>query len=244
MGFLLNPYRLFIPSSGNIQFVGRISQAGPVSSKTVSLTSLTGGIGSSAIADDFVVGICAASSAADRNPSISTTGYTQFTDLTVNDTNRVMLYGAWKFMTSTPDTQVDASVGGVDSSGSMILTALVFRGVNLTTPLDTFTEGGTDRNTSGGNSADPNPLSGTPQTSGAKMLIMMAAAHTAGAVNLSQSYLSDAYVDNRDGSTRDVSVAYGTVDWTGGTYDPAAATLAGGTINDSWAASFIALRPA
>lgn len=244
MGFLLNPYRLFIPASGNIQFVGRNQQKGAVNGKTVSLTSLTGGIGSAAIDGDFVVGVCAACSAADRNPSVSTTGYTQFVDLSPPDTNRAMLTASYKFMTSTPDTSIDCTVGGVDSSGAMIFSALVFRGVNLTTPLDTFTEGGTERNVGGSNSADPNPNSGTPQTAGAVMLLLNVSAHALGAVNLSQSYLSNAYVDNYDGTTRDVSVAFGTVNWTGGTYDPPASTLSGGGTNDSWATSFIAMRPA
>lgn len=240
MGFLLNPYRLFIPSSGNIEFVGMESQSGSVFSKTVSLTSLTGGIATAAIEGDFVLGIAMVASSADRNPSISTAGFTQIADIYANDQNDTMLNIAWKIMTSTPDTSVSYAVGGVDSGGSHVCVNYVFRGVNQTTPLDVSAV-----NNSGTNGANSNPSSITPITAGSKLVIINVTSHDRGAIDFTGTgYLSNLFTANRDGSNKDISVAIGTVDWTSGAYDPAELSHAGSTTNDSTANSVIALRPA
>lgn len=244
MGFLLNPFRLIPPAAGNIQYVGSTYDKNFITNRSISLTALTGGIGSAAIEGDFVIALSLAASNQNRTLGISTAGFeTPVANLYSNSTNDAMLYMATKIMTSTPDTTV-AFTGTTSSGASMSAGVHVFRGVHLTTPLDTFVEGGLVRTNTQNNTAEPNPAAATPQTAGAKLFIAMVSAHVLGAVNLAQSYLSNAIVDNRDGSTTDMSLAIGTVDWTGGTYDAAIATLTGSSGTDSTASAVIAMRPA
>ena len=222
-----------------IQFVGATAfDKGILNGKTASLTSLTGGVDTAARDGDVVVAFLAAASNANRSPSVTTSGYTNFVNAFANSTNDTMLLGAVKRMGSTPDTQVDFTISA-DSQGACIAGALVFRGVDATTTLDVAAV-----NTSPTANANPDPNAITPTTSGAKILVFMASAHTQGAVNISgASYLTDLILDNYN-SVRDVSIAIGTVDWTGGAYNPAACTLAGTVGSDSNATSVIALRPA
>lgn len=240
MSFLLNPYRLILPASGNIEFVGVASQSGAIGAKTVTLTGLTGGIAAAAIEGDFVLGISMAASNSDRNPSISTAGFTPIADIYANDTFDTMLNIGWKLMTSTPDTVVDYVVGSTSSAGSHVCINYVFRGVDQTTPLDVSAVNGSQLN-----SANPDPSSITPVTTGAKLIIIHAAAHDHGAIDFTGTgHLSNLFTTSRDGTSHDLSVAIGTVDWTGGVYDPPALSLAGSDTDDSSATSVIALRPA
>lgn len=97
---------------------------------SVSLTSLTGGIGSAPAAGDFVLALQTRQTTS--NVDYAPSGYTEILDLYRDTPNTAdpTLGVHYKFMTSTPDTTF------TKSSSNDALFALVFRGVNAATPQD------------------------------------------------------------------------------------------------------------
>ena len=149
-----------------IQYVGGASGGNTTSPLTISLTSLTGGIDTQPREGDVVIVIVGDATQTDQNKGLGTGGYTAIKDLFVKgSTYYDNSYSFYKVMGSTPDTSV---VTPTSSSSSLGLSTCVqvFRGVNITNPLDvavTF-------NTGGG--VNPQNAAITPITPGALVVVM------------------------------------------------------------------------
>lgn len=222
-----------------ISYVGGAEASGNIIGYDVSLTGLTGGSGSAAAAGDLVIVSTGWVGTADGNPGVSTAGYTEITDLHANDTRDAEFSVNWKVMGSSPDTTVSCNGSGLATNGAVCVVH-VWRGVNITTPMDV-----TETETSGINAATPNSPSITPVTSGA---IVISTGLATGAANDTSVTAPTGY-----GNQVDISVDPGNAAivgiaskaWSGsGAEDPAAWTNFTTSTSDSWAANTLALRPA
>jgi hypothetical protein len=119
--------------SNNLVFVGYALEAASTNPTSISLTSLSGGIASSASAGDIVFAVRAFKNATNRTFTCDTSGYTQLADLYANSTNDAQLGVFYKVLT-TGETSVQISNSGSVSDGA--IGVFVFRGENITNPLD------------------------------------------------------------------------------------------------------------
>ena len=225
-----------------LQFVGgnTATKAGATSgNSTISLTTLTGGISSSATIGDLVIAVYATGSTADRALTITdgTTNYTTigaelYANGTSYDTN---LEVAYKRLTAADTSVTFGPTGNAADAGAMAV--YVWRGVDQTTPLDV-----TPTTATGTATGRQNPAAITPTTAGSVIVIAGGASAATGAV-FTASYLT-AFRSATSADTQDAMVGIGYLTWTSGAYDGAQWT--GGTTNaaDSWAAVTFALRPA
>ncbi len=227
---------------GGIQFVGgnTAAKGGGAGNTTIALDSgLTGGIAASVATDDLVIAVFATGSTADRTLAI-TSGYTLINaELYANDaTTDTNLRVAYKFMGGTPDTTTTfGPTGNTADAGAMAV--YVFRGVDLTTPLDVAAVAA-----SGTDTSRANPPSILPVTAGAFIVCIGAAGHLGGADTFTSSDMT-AFLTIGSNDANDVTIGVGhKPDWVSGAFDAAAF---GHTEVDnvaySWAAMSIALRP-
>ena len=231
----INNYSLYKP----LTFVGGSATgvAGTTSNINFSLTSLTGGLATAPADGDLVIAVICIGSTTDRSYRIS--GYNQVSDILVTDTEVTNLQVGYKFMTSTPDTQVTITGGSGSSFDGIAIAIHVWRNVDTVTPLDVTSVEATFTNT-----ANPNPSAITPVTKGAQILVAGGSATTLVTTYNSPSYLSNFFTASGS-DTNDATVGLGYVPWSGGSYDPNAWTIIG-TDNTAFstAAVTMALRPA
>lgn len=234
----------FVPSSrAGLQYVGGQvgGFAGTTSDTTVNF-SLSNGLATLPDANDLVVVAFCTGSTVDRTLDIRNaaagTAYTLIgSELYSNDTFDTNMRVAYRFMPGTPETAVTFQGGTGAAADAGEYAIHVFRGVDSGTPLDVaaVTATGIDTRLA-------NPGSITPTTAGAWIeAVGCGAAATGG------TYTVDYAGDLRAGSTagtNDAQVGSGYREWSSGAYDPAAFTGGGtDTVNDSWGAVTIALRP-
>jgi hypothetical protein len=234
---------------GSDYFVGQrsVTYAGETGQQTISLTGLTNGVASSPASGDLVIVSIANAAAADRRASMSvdTADYVQVSELFANSTRDANLGVYYKVMGATPDTSVLASVGS-GSADPKIVTVQVFRGFSAVTPLDVTSTTMTALNTT-----KPDPAAITPTTSGA-LIVVAAMATTGTGTTPAESALIDVpYLGDvttiahiHPSQPRAVSSVMGSVEWAGGTYDPAQMTCAATDAGNTVAAVTMALRPA
>jgi len=235
---------------GGIEFVGGGSHlvAGTNADPSVSLTSLTGGIGSTAETDDLVVYLWAKVTSADTDMTMVTSGYTEVADLHLIDPGAITgidfaVY--YKKMGATPDTTAVANNTNGASNGIVhIGIAMVFRGVDTVTPLDV-----TSTTATGINQVHVNPPSITPVTTGAFIVALGGSAYTTTNRTYSESGVYENWLE-RDGVHAGAfnlgcAAFIGCYPWDGvGAEDPAQVNMTTSTANDSWASATLALRPA
>lgn len=228
-----------------IQYVGQSSiNSGSGSISSISLTSLTGGIASSPSQGDLVV-ICInnnkTGTGAPSVPTITRSGYTILDSIYVNDTNEVQCTVAYKIMTATPDTSV--TFANIDNSRGAIAMINVWRGVDLTTPIDV-----PDVKVESPNTTVPAPGSITPITSGAIVCVLGVASYGNNdyqIISISSGYTLTAITSgNAGGVTPRASGAIGHKTWSGGTETPGAFSTLGTAGSASAGALTFALRPA
>jgi hypothetical protein len=230
-----------------IEFVGgaTASKGGHTSNNsTITLGSgLTGGIASSVSTDDLVIAVFGTGSAADRTLAITTplaSPYTLIgTELVSSDTEVCNLRIAYRFQPITVDTSTTFGPTG-DNADAGAMAVYVFRGVDLTTPLDVTITSATGLNT-----VLPNPPSITPSTAGAYIVVVGGGAHTRGIHTFGSTELTD-FRTVGSGDQNDATIGIGhKTDWTSGAFDPAEFTFSStDATNYAWAAMSIALRPA
>lgn len=202
-------------------------------------SGLAGGSGAAALAGDLVVITVAVGTAA-RNPTIAIALPPGFTPLTLNHTTAsaidISVQTCYKIMPATPDLVVQIPSSGNNADG-IAWTIQVFKGVDPTTPMDvaaTFATGsGTDNL--------PDPLTITPTTAGAWIVVCGGGAGGTGGT-YTAAYLTN-FLTANGADTNDASVGSGYLVAPGGAYDPA--KFGGGEVNaaNSWGASTLALRP-
>lgn len=216
-------------------FVGSTSTA-----VTVALNSgLTGGIASGVSTDDLViVTVGYGTQGGAPAPAITTpTGYTSLTVQRANDDYDAHHQVSYKFMGGTPDTSVNIPPS-TNNLWAGSYTIQVFRGVDLSTPLDV-----TSQYATGINTGLPNPAAITPVTSGAWIVVMGNGAEATGATYTTTDLTNFLTSNGSDNIDSMIGAGYYT-SWTSGSFDPA--VFGGGTssIFASWVATTLALRPA
>lgn len=222
-----------------IEFVGYASRNG-TGFGSVSLSSLSGGIGGPVAQNDLILAYNSAGSTADRNMTID--GVTMLFDLYQNTSNDPNLGVGYLIAGSTPPSSVSFPHTGSSLTDGVVDMVEVWRGVDTTTPFDvTSTSAATTGNVT------PNPPSITPITSGA---VVVAIAHSTGSVTAptltsGPSGFSEFHTDISS-ATRPASIGRAHQFWSGsGAVDPGTfATSNTDTARGGWIAVTIALRPA
>lgn len=227
------------PTKFSIEYVGSYVEGftGTSSNKTISLTSLTGGIASAPDTGDLVLVYFGTGSTVDRNLVVS--GYTEITELYANDTYDTNLAVAYKFITATlPDTSLTLTGGTLSSSDGGAVYISVWRNVDTISTFDVTTTTATAID-----SGLCNPPAITPITSGSYVVSGGASGNTSNGTFTSSDLTDFKSVHGSD--TNGVTIGGGYRTWTSGAINPAAFTLggSGNSINYSWAAVTLALRP-
>lgn len=225
---------------GTITYVGgRTQTSTSTAAITVSLTGLTGGLATSPAQNDLVIVVRAWASGLFQTATTSSTGWTAFSSVwngaSANDINLDIYY---KFMGATPDTSIVLNGHGATTQSSSII-VYVFRGVDLTTPLDVSSV-----STNIGTTVLPNPAAITPVTTNSIIVVAAGGSHTDGTDTYTAGYLTN-FTTVGINSTNDSVAGIGWVTWTSGAYDPAAWTWSGTDAGTFASASrTIALRAA
>ena len=220
-----------------LQYVGgNFQQAGGLTTISVSLTGLTGGLSSTAAANDIVIYAIIRPNILDTNLPLPTNGgYTELADLYANDDNDANMGVGYKIMGTTPDTSVDFT-----SATGMGCAVYVWRGVDTTTPLDVAVTTAT-----GINGNLPTPPAITPVTAGA-VVICAAGSGTPYATPglFTSTDLSNMFSAQETTGSLNGSVGLGSFAWTSGTFTPAQWGGVTSAATNSWVAATLALRPA
>jgi hypothetical protein len=180
--------------------------------------------------------------AVDFDMGMVTADYTEVADLFANDTFEANLGVFWKVMGATPDTTAQVNgQGGTDASVAAV--AMVFRGVDTTTPMDVAATTNTGLDT-----MHPNPPSiNHNNPSGVWTVIAGASAHTLGAsvtYTFPTGYTTNA-VDDAETDTTATAVGMGYNTAPSDPEDPGVMTLSGtDDAGFAWCACTMALRPA
>lgn len=207
---------------------------------TISLTSLTGGLGSAPIAGDIVIVATGWAYNTDGNPGVTTAGYTELCDLYSNSSIDANFSVNWKIMGSIPDTNVSVTTSASTSGVGHVTVIQVWRGVNQTTPIDVTT---TSTSTTGIN--PPNSPSITPVTRGCVILSCGLYARDSGAATLTTpSGMQNGVIASINASYSASAGIASYSDWISGAYDPAAWGISGASNSGSSAAASVVLRPA
>jgi hypothetical protein len=226
--------------SAPIEYVGGyvIGFLGTTSDITITFGgNLTGGIASSASANDLVLVYFGTGSASDRNLVVA--GYTEVAELFAADESSTNLVVAYKFMGGTPDTNFILTGGTLSTADGGAVAVQVWRNVNVSTPLDVTPTTNTQINTV---LCNPPPI--TPVTSGAYIVSGGAGAHTRGVRTYGSSDLSGFITVGSGNDTYDATVGVGYKQWVSGAFDPATFTFSeADSTTFSCAAVTLALRP-
>ncbi len=209
----------------------------PSNSGSLSLTGLTGGSNSSPSQDDYVVVTWSRGFNSDLNMALSSAGYTELADLYADDNTDANLGVYIKKMGASPDATVDVATIGATFGG--VLIAEVWRGVDLTTPMDVSVV-----TASGSNTALANPPAITPVTSGAVIVACGSAGAQSGTGDNASNFGSSDLTAFQTTFAAFTNGGMGYKVWSGsGSFDPAQWTC-NDNIRSSWAAATLALRPA
>jgi hypothetical protein len=226
-----------------LQFVGAItnfvSDSGTV---TIScdLTSLTGGVSTSANAGDIVIGCIAVTTGTNRDLTCTTSGYTEIADLYADDQDDAQL-GVFYKVLSSAETSVEFSLNTtVFNSRPRFACAYVWRGMDTTTVFDA-----TATTASVINTGRPDAPAITTVTDGAVVVAIGFGA--AGNFSSTTALTAPSGMENFFSTFSTTNGTFGiasAIVETAGTYEPA--TFGGGTTDAdaSYVAATLALRPA
>lgn len=225
-----------------ISLVGKVATTpgSVVASIDLDLTALTGGLASSPSENDVVFVSVHASSNIDRSLFLPA-GYTEIDNRAPNDAYDALTIAGYKVMGATPDTVATVGAGSVDTGGSMVAFATVYRGVDTTTVQDVAVQSANSINT-----VLANPASITPTTDQSLILSFITGAHNNGNQDYTSSDLTEIHTANRNAS-KDVSAWVGYKVWsTGdGAFDAAELTWSGtDSALYSYSTITAAIRPA
>lgn len=221
-----------------IEYVGGYAEAFVGTTSDVTITfggNLIGGLDSSASAGDFVLVWFGTSSTTDRNLVVS--GYTEVIELYRNSLNRdTNMVIAYKFMGSTPDTTITLTGGTLNTADAGTIVVQVFRNVNQTTPIESYT-------TTTNGTAIPNPPDSNPVGDGVWIVGGGAGGHSQGVQTYSSSDLTNFLSVGAD-DTNDSTIGAGYIAGSTDT-NPATFVFSGSSsFQDSYAAATIVLSPA
>lgn len=222
--------------SAPITLVGRASfaWADSTTSKALSLTGLTGGVGSAPEEGDVVVFFyyhgCTTQA---YTLTVSETGYATTYSSLVPGPGIAALAGI-KVMGATPDTTLTVNTSNGFNGMARVVLVEVWRNVSATQPDVTVGSSTTTAN-------NPDPPAITPDTDGAVILCAGGGGQYSAINPYTANDLTDFNQTTFDGPTVDVRAGVGHEVWTGGAFN--AAQFGGGSAASCVAFS-IALRPA
>lgn len=228
-----------VPVTVDIAYVGGSTLAWPgtaTENTTMSLAALAGGLAAAPAQNDVVILAVGIGATVNINQTVVSAGWTELFDIYISDVQDANLSIFYKVMGAVPDISVDIGpTTNISYAGAAIVQ--VFRNVNTTTPIDVLTTTATGLDT-----GVPNPPAITPITTGAVIVVTGTSASA-----LSLDFTSAELTNFRSiisPDSIDTALGSGWKAWTGGAFDPA--PFGGGTtsINESWAAGTLALRPA
>lgn len=196
--------------------------------------------------DDLV--IVGYSIGGDSNKAMSVsspTGYIEVADLYANDSNDANLGVYYKIQGATPDSSVTVS-GSAQADESTAAVAMVFRGVDTTTPMDV-----TPTTATGIDSADPDPPSINHNNPSGLWTVIVGASASAGGAATTYSfptgYTTDAVSLTSEDFPFDTTLGIGyRSSGVSDPEDPGIMTWSGfgsAQLSASWGAVTIALRP-
>lgn len=248
MGMIVSPYR-FATAGGvsgtptNIAWLGSLPTVGAANGGAVTLTFSNfrnaSNVAITLQQDDVIVVAGEQSFQADVAMATTSTGWTKDADIYQAGSGAHTNLGVWhKVMGAVPDTSfVLTGTGG--SIAACVGTAMVFRGVDTTTPLDGAVVTG-----SGTATSNPNPPSITPTAAGST-IVVVGGGGGGSSLYTQPGDLSSSTNHFRAGTGVDSTIANVgmgfTNSWTG-TFDPAQWTGATANVGDSWTAIVLALR--
>jgi len=231
-----------VSSAAGIQYVGGASATNTAGAAySVTLSSLTGGSGSSPQSGDLIVVVTGTATTvlARADVGVTTSGYTEVVDVFSDDTYEATMAVAYKVSDGT-ETTVAVLGSGASSRGAASVVQ-VWRGVDTVLPLDVLSTSAT-----GQNSVIPNAPSITPITVGAIIVAcgLGSSANTNTTVLTTPSGMGNGINVNAAGSATSCKTSIASVSWVSGAYDPAAWT-GGGTdaATYAWCSATLALRP-
>jgi len=231
-----------VSSAAGIQYVGGASATNTAGAAySVTLSSLTGGSGSSPQSGDLIVVVTGTATTvlARADVGVTTSGYTEVVDVFSDDTYEATMAVAYKVSDGT-ETTVAVLGSGASSRGAASVVQ-VWRGVDTVLPLDVLSTSAT-----GQNSVIPNAPSITPITVGAIIVAcgLGSSANTNTTVLTTPSGMGNGINVNAAGSATSCKTSIASVAWVSGAYDPAAWT-GGGTdaATYAWCSATLALRP-
>jgi hypothetical protein len=243
----LSPFRLAAIAGAmppGLQFVGAASaSSNSDATPAISLTSLTGGIGSAAIAGDLGIGVIAYCNASGSDINLEATGdgtwsdYTERADLFSDDNLESYLGVFSKVMGVTPDTYIEFRTVGSNGVRGAAIAALVYRRASSTVAVQTA---------SGTNTNRANPPTITPSTAGSRVLAIGTGA--AGNTRLNVPYFSGSYTNRVGiigvGGSYNAKLVVQEIAWTSGAVDPPAWTDSDPDSDGAaWCASTLIVRP-
>jgi len=232
---------LGIVTSENLTFVGAVLQETSSNSTTLSLTGLSGGIGTSPQAGDIVIGVRGFKSATDQTIDCTTLGYVEIAELYANSNNDAQL-GVYYTVLSSAETDVTFTNA---TAGTGFVGAYVWRGVNQSTPLDVTPT------TITGNTSRPNCPSITTVTNNCIIVAIGIGVGSLGTNTLNSVLTVPSGMTNFTaiqtgvGTDNDIIGGFASfLQTTAGAYDPA--TFGGGNVStlNSFCGVTIALRRA
>ena len=225
-----------------IQLVGCTTgtQSSGLASYTVSLTALTGGIGTAPIAGDLILVQSGWASKTNDNPDVTTAGFTEVADLYSTNTHDLNMSVAYAIAGASPPTSVTVSGSGSTVNGSS-MTVAVFRGVDSINPFDA-----TIATAVGAGSGDANCPPITPVTAGNWVIAIGGVAAVNGNTFTPPTGFTE--LTDQPGSSAlsrssSFTMAYKSGNTPGAAVNPTAFTWAGTGASGSWAAATVALRP-
>lgn len=221
-----------------IQYVGGASVGSTAATYDLSLTALSGGIGTSPAAGDLILVNSTLVATSDVVLGPTTAGYTEVTELFANDTRDSNQDVSYKISDGT-ETLVTV-VGSNNTNNGSTVYVTVWRGVDNTTPFDA-----TFATATGIDSALADAPAITPVTAGALVIAAMCVTgDSAIAAFTGPTGMTFVEERNHTGVQRGTVASFAWVAWTSGAYDPTALTGGESTTADSWTAVTMALRPA
>lgn len=139
--------------------------------------------------------------------------YTEVANVYTLDTQRVQLQVGYRVAaTDDDDIIILGGTADIDQAGQAVVQ--VWRGADLTTPLDV-----TVQTSSSANTVIPDPPSITPTTDGAVIVVAGAGGHTSGTGAYTAPYLTN-FLEQTSNDTHDVTLGVGWTSWSGGSFDP------------------------
>lgn len=193
----------------------------------ISLTSLTGGSGSSAQEGDIVILSCSLAAVYDMTKTVQS-GYTRQAELYANDAYDTNLWLETKIMGSTPDTVISLAKIG-ELSNSIAGHVMVFR------PSTGYSiEVGEVLTATGSNSGRPTPPAITPTVAGS--VVVCAGSYALNSTTaLTSSTLSN-FTSVGNNHNYDLTSGMGSYAWSSGTFTPGQYGGGSTSTSASWAA--------